>query len=192
MSLETAWFLFHRLREAADALHGSGPIGGSNKVVEADETFIGGKESNKHASKRRREGRGAVGKIPVVALVERNGYTRSFHVANVAAKTLRPIIEKHVSRETMIMTDESAVYPSITKDFASHGTVNHSADEYVRMGGYYHVNTAESRFALIKRGVYGTFHNLSEAHLDRYLAEFDFKANTRKFSDRKRCDALLD
>jgi hypothetical protein len=91
----------------------------------------------------------------------------------------------------MIMTDESSIYPSIGKDFAGHGTVNHSADEYVRMGGYYHVNTAESRFALFKRGVYGTFHSLSEAHLDRYLAEFDFRANTLALSDKDRCAALL-
>ena len=90
-----------------------GPIGGSGKVVEADETYIGGKESNKHKNKRLNAGRGAVGKLPVVALVERDGKSRSFHVANVTAKTLRPILAKHVDKASALMTDESKVYPSI-------------------------------------------------------------------------------
>ena len=187
---ETAWFLFHRLRECAVDPK-AGPIGGSNKVVEADETYVGGKEANKHASKRLHAGRGAVGKQAVFSLVEREGEVRSFHVANVNAKTLGPILKKHASRKSALMTDESPMYPKIGDDFASHGTVNHSAEEYVRLGGFMHTNTVESYFAILKRGVYGSFHNVSEAHLHRYLSEFDFKYNTRKVSDAERAATLL-
>jgi transposase-like protein len=180
---ETAWFLFHRLRECAKNLTPS-PIGGTNKVVEADETYVGGKAKNK-----------AFGPPPkkaaVFALIEREGEVRSFHVANVTAKTLRPIITKHASRKSHLMTDEARVYPKIGDEFAGHSTVNHSADEYVRMGGFAHTNTIESHFAIIKRAVYGTYHAISEAHLHRYLSEFDFKANNRAMSDFERTDALL-
>jgi hypothetical protein len=90
-----------------------------------------------------------------------------------------------------MMTDESTVYPSIGREFAGHGSVNHSAEEYVKTGGFHHTNTVESHFALLKRGVYGTFHNISEAHLHRYLAEFDFRANTRDMNDAERAALLL-
>ncbi len=115
---------------------------------------------------------------------------RSFHVTNVNSKTLRPIIVKTASRKSYLMTDESPVYPKVGKEFAGHGTVNHSAKEYVR-GKFWYTNTVESYFALLKRGVYGTFHSLSEAHLHRYLAEFDFRHNTRALSDAERGDELL-
>jgi len=179
---ETAWFLFHRLREAARDPN-AGPIGGGNKVVEADETYVGGKARNK-----------AYGPVPkkqaVFALVEREGEVRSFHVTNVNSKTLRPIMVKHASRESYLMTDESVVYPKIGTEYKGHGTVNHSADEYVR-GGFWSTNTVESYFAILKRGVYGTFHNISEAHLERYLHEFNFRYNTREMSDEDRAVLLL-
>ncbi len=187
---ETAWFLFHRLREAA-ADPTPSPLGGENKVVEADETYVGGKEGNKHKSKRKPGKQGGAGKMAVVALVERDGETRSFHVANVNGATLRPVLVKHASRKSYLMTDESPVYPKVGSEFAGHGTVNHSADKYVRLGGFVHTNTVESHFALFKRGVYGTFHHISEAHLHRYLAELDFRANTRKMTDAERGAALL-
>jgi transposase-like protein len=180
---ETAWFLFHRLRECAiDPKRG--PVGGGNKVVEADETYIGGKAKNAH------KGKPLPKKEAVFALVERDGEVRSFHVTNVNAKTLRPIIVKNASRESYLMTDESLLYPGIGKEFAGHGTVNHSADEYVR-GAFWYTNSVESYFAILKRGMMGAFYSVSEAHLYRYLAEFDFRYNSRDMTDGERADALL-
>ena len=189
-SYEAAWFLFHRLRECpiTDA---PTPLGGANKVVEADETYIGGKEANKHRSKRLHAGRGAVGKKAVFSLIERDGAVRSFHVTNVNAKTLKPIITKAAHKASFLMTDESPIYPAIGKEFSGHGTVNHDAEEYVRLGGFMHTNTIESFFALLKRGVYGQFHSVSEAHLHRYLREFDFRHSHRKLSDVERTELLL-
>ena len=177
-SYKTAWFMAHRIREAMTDTK-PGPLGGENKVVEADETYVGGKESNKHASKRRAGMQGGKGKMAVLSLVEREGKIRSFHVANVTAKTLRPIMVKAASRKSNLMTDQAGVYPSIGAEFAGHGVVNHSIGEYVTKGGFVHTNTVEGSFAILKRGVYGTFHSISEAHLHRYLAEFDFRYNSR-------------
>ncbi|ANK79915.1 MAG: transposase [Rhizobiales bacterium NRL2] len=183
VTYETAWFLFHRLRECA--LDPSrGPVGGENKVVEADETYIGGKARNAHKSKP------VPKKMAVFSLVERDGEARSFSVTKVNAKTLRPILVQNADRASYLMTDDSTVYPTMGREFAGHGAVNHSADEYVR-GGFWYTNTVESYFAILKRGVYGTFHNLSEAHLHRYLAEFDFRYNTRTMDDGERAETLL-
>jgi transposase-like protein len=191
---ETAWFLFHRLREAAEALRGDDPLGGAGKIIEADEAYIGGKETNKHHSKRHGK-RGAVGKTPVVVLVERKGKSRAFRMANVTAAKLQEALKKHVDAASVLMTDESNAYTTAGTRFAAHEKVDHSREEYAyrdrRSGLLVTTNGAESYIALFKRGIYGTFHNISEAHLDRYLAEFDFRANTRDLSDRERCAALL-
>jgi transposase-like protein len=178
VQLNTAWFMSMRLREAMR----DGklpPLGGQNKVVEADETYVGGKEKNKHAHKRARAGRGPVAKEAVVSLIERDGRVRSMHLPEVNAKTLRPILKAQIDKRTYLMTDDASVYRRIGEDFAGHGTVRHSIDEYVRLGGFQHTNTIENFFSILKRGITGTFHHVSQQHLHRYLAEFDFRYNER-------------
>jgi transposase-like protein len=153
-------------------------LGGENRVVEADETYIGGKERNKHRSKRAHRGRGAVGKEAAFSLIERDGRIRSFHVPDVSAKTLKPILRAQINDKTYLMTDEAGVYRNLDRDFAGHGTVNHSIEEYVR-GTFWHTNTIENYFSILKRGIAGTYHHVSQQHLKRYLAEFDFRHNER-------------
>jgi len=177
ITYKSAWFLAHRIRETMDS--GNGPLGGPNKVVEADETYVGGKAKN-------RATRAPAPKKAVVALVDREGHARSFHVANVNAKTLRPLIVTNVDRASHLMTDESPVYVRTGREFAGHTSVIHSAGEYVRKGGFAHSNTAENFFSIFKRGVIGTYHHMSEAHLHRYCREFDFRYNTRNLSDAER------
>ena len=106
------------------------------------------------------------------------GRVRSHHVPDVTAKTLRPILKAQLDRRSYVMTDEGTVYPPITGEFAGHGTVNHSIEEYVR-GGFWHTNTVESYFSILKRGITGTYHHVSARHLKRYLGEFDFRHNER-------------
>src|ERR1700738_238159 len=184
-SYRTAWFMSHRIREAMNTPKPS-PIGGESKVVESDEMVFGGKAKNRaHAKKEPK-------KHTVMTLVERDGKSRSFHIANVKAKTLREKIVTTVSRKSHLMTDELASYEQVGKEFANHGSVNHSADEYVRLGGFIHVNTAECRFSLMKRAVFGTHHSISEAHLSRYLTAWDFKWNTRKMTDGERAAIALE
>lgn len=177
LSYKTAWFLMHRIRESLK-ITPSGPLGGQNKVVEVDETFVGGRAKN-------RAHREAAEKKAVLSLVERDGAVRSFHVASVTGKTLRPIIVRQIDRASYLMTDESTVYPSIGREFGGHGTVNHSANEYAR-AHFWHTNTAENFFSIFKRGIVGVYHHVSEAHLHRYTAEFDFRYNNRKVADAER------
>jgi transposase-like protein len=149
ITYKSAWFMCHRIREAMNPAT-TGPLGGSGKVVESDETLIGGKTKNRAYAKKEPK------KHTVLTLVERDGKSRSFHVANVKAKTLREKIVTTVSRKSHLMTDDLGSYGKVGKEFDNHSTVNHSADEYVRMGGFVHVNTAECRFSLMKRAVFGT------------------------------------
>jgi transposase-like protein len=184
LSYKSAWFMCHRIREGMTPKKPN-PIGGENKVVEADETFIGGKKKNRAFAKKEPK------KQVVMTLVDRDGESRSFHIADVSAKTLREKIVTTVSRQSHLMTDELASYAPIVKEFSGHDTVNHSADEYVSKDGFRHINTAECRFSLMKRAVFGTHHSVSEAHLHCYLSEWDFKWNTRRMKDGERAAAAL-
>jgi len=162
-----------------------GPIGGTNKVVESDETVFGGKAKNRAYAKK------VPTKQTVLALVERDGLSYSFHIANVKARTLRETIVRVVSRKSYLVTDELRSYIGLGEEFSGHATVNHSANEYVRLGGFVHVNTTERRFSLMKRAVFGAHHSISEAHLPRYLVEWDFKFNHRKLTDGERAALAL-
>ncbi|MGO9809164.1 MAG: IS1595 family transposase [Rhodomicrobium sp.] len=188
VSYKSTWFMMHRIREAmAGGSFPAGPIGGENKVVEADESFIGGKAKN-------RAFREPAPKKAVFSLVEREGQVRTFHVASVNSKTLGPIIEQQVHKATMMMTDDSPIYPGITKRLEmTHGSVNHSANEYVR-AYFWHTNTVENYFSILKRGITGVYHHVSEAHLHRYTAEFDFRYSNRSglgIGDEERAGKLL-
>jgi len=192
VTYKTAWFMAHRIREAM-AETNPGPMGGPGKYVEADETYVGGKEANKHANKRLAKHDHLGGKQAVLTLVERAGKARSFHVANVTAKTLRPLVVKAVSRKSHLMTDGARMYVRVGKEFAAHSAVDHVSGEYVREG-VHHSNTAENYFSILKRGIVGVYHHVSEAHLSRYLAEFDFRYSNRSglgVSDAMRTDAML-
>jgi transposase-like protein len=173
ITYKSSWFMCHRIREGMTP-PARGPICGQNRVVEADETLFGGKKKNRAFAKKEPE------KHTVLTLVDRDGDSHSFHIANVKAKTLRETIVTVASRKSYLATDELASYETIGKEFSGHGAVNHSADEYVRLGGFIHVNTAEARFSLMKRAVFGTHHSISEAHLSRYLAEWDFNGTLAK------------
>ena len=191
VTYRTAWFMMHRIREAMAPAQGTpeaGPIGGSGKVVESDETFVGGKAKNAHKSKPIPK------KHAVHALVERGGKAHASHVPDVSAKTLRKAINKHVARGTTMNTDDALAYYHMSREFAAHGVVNHSAGEYVSKDGTTHINTAESYFAIFKRGVMGSFHSISEAHLQRYLDEFSFRWNHRQslgVEDDERAAAII-
>ncbi|MFN0219103.1 MAG: IS1595 family transposase [Hyphomicrobium sp.] len=172
-SYRTAWFLCHRIREAMGIDTSAPPIGGKGKVVESDETFVGGKKKNVHRGKPEPK------KHAVHALVERGGAVRATHVPDVSAKTLRKAIAKHVAKGTTMNTDDALAYYWMSKEFAKHGVVNHSKDEYVSKDGKTHIQNAEAFFAILKRGVMGSFHSVSEQHLQRYVDEFAFRWNAR-------------
>ena len=176
-SKKTAWFVCHRIRESLKETP-AGTIGGQNKVVEADESYVGGKAKN-------RAHREPAPKKAVFSLVERDGKVRTAPVRDVSGETLGTIINENVDRASALMTDEAPVYKQIGKQFASHGTVNHSANEFAR-AFFWHTNTAENYFSLLKRGIVGVYHHVSEAHLHRYCAEFDFRYNNRKITDAER------
>jgi transposase-like protein len=186
VTYKTAWFMMHRIREAMKPTNPE-PMGGPNQYVEVDETFVGGKSAN-------RAFRDTAPKKIVVLLVERNnmltGKVRSFHVANVQAGTLRPLVVTNVTRDTHLMTDKASHYRRFGKEFSAHGSTDHSEGQYV-VDVINHTNTVENFFSIFKRGVIGTYHHMSECHLHRYTAEFDFRYNTRQISDKDRANINL-
>jgi transposase-like protein len=184
VTYKSAWFMAHRIREAMTQPPFSERLRGT---VEVDETYIGGKprrankrqykplDSSKPDPRLKKTGRGTE-KTPVVVLVQRDGKVYSERVANVTGETLKGVIRKHVDPSAQIMTDAFKSYSGLGSEYAAHFTVNH-LDEYVR--GEVHTNTAENFFSVLKRGIDGVYHHVSEAHLPRYLAEFNFRYNNR-------------
>jgi transposase-like protein len=182
-SYRTALFMMHRIRFALKNPMFNTPLNGT---VEIDETYVGGKnigQGRRNSFKN---------KTPVVSLVQRGGSKRSMVVDRVTVKNVREAINEHVSGEAIICTDEARIYHHVGKTHV-HFPVNHRQKEYARKEGDFtaHTNTVESSFSLIKRGVYGTFHNVSKKHLPLYLAEFDFRWNHRKATDGERTLSAL-
>lgn len=189
-SMKTAWFLTHRIREAMAEKYGifTGPLGGEGKVLEADEAYLQRDATKKLA--------GPGPSFPVMALVEREGKVRSFHLPSVNVKTIGSILARHADPKSRFMTDDWKGYRGLGWNFADHGRVTHTAGEYVsRQDPTIHTNTVEGHFSILKRGIYGVYHHVSEAHLKRYLAEFDYRYNTREklgFKDADRAALVID
>jgi len=192
VTYKTAWFMAHRIREAMN-VGNPGPMGGSGKSVEIDETFIG---TNTKGRKRRQrfpnatQWRGSVDKMKVVSLVERGGPVRSFKVDRVNSNTIQDVLFRNVDRKSDLLTDDAVYYKPIGPEYASHQSVNHSRKEYARGFGI-HVNTLEGYFSIFKRGMKGVYQHCDEKHLQRYLCEFDFRFNNREIEDAERRDKAL-
>ena len=182
ITYKSAWFLCHRIREAMRAGN-LGPLGGDGSIVEADETYFGKTDQPRVSPRRKgrpynpRGSRGPKDKRAIVALVERGGNVRTFHVPVADKATVGKIVADNIARESRLHTDESRLYPEIGTLFAAHETVKHSVGEYVRDD--VHTNSAEGYFSIFKRGMRGVYQHCKEKHLHRYLAEFDFRYNHR-------------
>lgn len=199
VTYKTAWFMMHRIREAMKEDNGtSGPLGGEGKIVEADETYYGRVDNPRKTRtdgtpfKRSKYGKGPANKRAIVSLVERGGSVRSFHVPGATKTSVRDVLVRNASRKSVLHTDESKLYTVVGEEYASHKTVQHAAGEYVR--GTVHTNTIENVFSVFKRGMRGVYQHCGEAHLHRYLAEFDFRYNRRAklgVDDQERHSQLL-
>ncbi|MFZ5741587.1 MAG: IS1595 family transposase [Pseudomonadota bacterium] len=185
VTLKTAWFMSHRIREAMQD-NDLGPLGGLGASVEADETFIGFEPGKEKASKAYWH------KMKVVALVERNGRSRAMVVDDITIPTLQPILLENVHRLSKLHTDEAQQYKSIGRFFYQHHAVHHTAGEYVR--GKAHTNSVEGYFSIFKRGMKGVYQHCAKKHLHRYVAEFNFRYSNRValgYNDTDRADVLL-
>jgi transposase-like protein len=188
ITYRSAWFMAHRIRECMRT-GGLAPLGGEGKIVEADETYYGpvakSKRRDKTTSGRPFTKGGKTGpsnKRPIVALVERGGSVRTFHVPVADGATVGKIVRENIARESRLHTDESKLYPDVAgRWFQAHKTVKHTGGEYVRYedGETVHTNSAEGYFSIFKRGMRGVYQHCGERHLHRYLAEYDFRYNHR-------------
>lgn len=189
VTLKTAWFMGHRIREAMRTGSLVPPMGGAGDVVEIDETIYGRAETHPKGRKKKGVSPGSVHKNVILSLVERDGEVRSFHVAGSTVAEVVPIIKRNVRKENSVMTDSAVWYEKLNsgdrlgnRPFASHDTVNHTAGEYVRYQQGQpdiHTNTVEGYFSIFKRGMRGVYQHCAEKHLHRYLAEFDFRYSNR-------------
>ena len=170
VTLKTAWFMSHRIREALTTV-GAGPMGGEGAIVEIDETFIGRKEGVEQR-------RGFFHRRAVLTLVERGKGSCSFHVEGTSSAILLPIIKANVSAASIVMTDEASYYSRLGQHFAGHDFTRHSAGEYVR-DKVIHTNTVEGFYSVFKRGFKSTYQHCGEQHLHRYIAEYDFRYTNR-------------
>lgn len=187
VTYKTAWFMAHRIREAMTDVP-TNQLGDSGHTVEVDETYWGNKKRKGHFGKK---GAGGHHQMKVVTLVERGGRARSFQYATIHGGVLRDTLRKHIAPSAVVHTDESSFYKPLWRHF-KHETVNHRKGEYSRAGVT--TNTVESYFAILKRGLVGTFHHVGEQHLLRYVKEFDFRYNHRAalgVSDVERADYAL-
>jgi hypothetical protein len=206
----TAWFLHHRVMEAMRRGNlDLPPMGGPGEIVEADETYYGQVEEAKRRDTRTsgrpfiRKGKrpGPANKRAIIALVERGGNVRTFHVPTADKATVNKIVKENIDRESRLHTDESKLYGDTADYFAVHKTVKHTAKEYARRDFVFinddtefftetvHTNSAEGYFSIFKRGMRGVYQHCSEKHLHRYLAEYDFRYNHRTalgYSDEER------
>jgi transposase-like protein len=171
---KTAWFVMHRLRHASTTKSFNAPLRGT---VEADTTFIGGKEKNKHSKDRTGGTQGGAGKEVVLGILERDGELRAGHVADTKGDTLKSVVRDNVAQGSTVMTDEDRSFKGLKHNF-NHNAVNHSAGEYVRLGTI-HTNGIESVWALLKRQIVGIHHWVSPKHLNRYVQEMSWRFNRR-------------